>query len=68
MRKTIATPRKLSRLIRFVDLGVLPVGVAAQYDTDKNLVRIDKGIYDTLNLFEQSQLLFTKGDVLYSPQ
>lgn len=65
MPKKITT-RKLVRLIRFVDLGVLPAGIAAQYDADNNLVRIDKELYATLNLYEQSQLLFTKEDVHFS--
>lgn len=55
-------PKKLARVIRFVELGVLPAGIAAQYDPVQNLVRIDKPLYDTLNTFEQSQLLFAKED------
>lgn len=65
MKKEKAQPKKLARLIRFVGFGVLPAGVAAQFDTENNLVRIDKGLYDTLNVYEQSQLLFTMSDVVY---
>jgi len=59
-------PNKLARLIRFVEFGVLPAGMAAQYDADNNLVCIDKQLYDTLNIYEQSQLLFAREDVIFS--
>lgn len=62
MPKKITTP-KLSRVIRFVGLGVLPAGMAAQYDAANNLVRIDRELYDTLNIYEQSQLLFAREDI-----
>lgn len=34
------------RLKRFVDPGVLPSGVVAEFDKNKNLLRIDKAFYD----------------------
>lgn len=58
-------PIKLARLIRFVKLGDLPANMAAQYDATNNLVRIDKSLYDTLNVYEQSQLLFAREDIYF---
>ncbi len=65
MLKKTTTP-KLARLIRFVEPGVLPAGIAAQYIAATNLVRIDKELYDTLNLYEQSELMFTKEDITFN--
>lgn len=64
-KRRIPPKPKLARLIRFVGLGVLPAGVAAQYDEANNLVRIDKELFDTLNVHEQSELLFARSDVVY---
>jgi hypothetical protein len=64
--KKTMTPKQPARLIRFVDYGALPAGMAAQYDVTNNLVRIDKPLYDSLNVYEQSVLMFTKEDVHYA--
>jgi len=58
-------PKRPARLIRFVEMKDLPAGVAAQYDPIQNLVRIDKWLYDTLDVHEQSQLLFATEDVFF---
>lgn len=59
---------KYSRIIRFVDLTQMPQGYAAVYDADRNIVTIDKELFDRLNTFEQNQLLFTEADIKYLPQ
>lgn len=56
---------KWARLIRFVDLDDMPVGMAAVYDPVKNLVRIDRDLFKVLNTHEQTQLMFTEGDVVF---
>ncbi len=41
-----ATGKWTERLKRFVPPGALPAGVAAMVDEDKNILLIDKEIYD----------------------
>lgn len=54
---------KYARIIRFVNS--LPYSMAAMYDPVKNIVRIDRFVFDRLNEHEQAQLLFTEEDIRF---
>jgi hypothetical protein len=57
-------PIKRARVIRFVEPGVLPHKMAAQYDKAQNLMLVDKWLYDRLNTYYQNQVLFADNDVI----
>ena len=59
---------KWARIIRFVELGALPPSIIAQYDADKNIVRIDRELFKRLNTYEQGRVMFTEEDIKYIPE
>ncbi len=46
----------LPRIIRFVTSEVLPDNIVSYLDESKNLLRINKGIYDTLDKMVQQRI------------
>lgn len=56
--------KKLARLIRFVEPGVLPPKMAARFDEKQNLMEVDKWVFDNTNVYYQNKIIFANGDVV----
>jgi hypothetical protein len=48
------------RLIRYVDSSMLPPGVVCDFDSDTNLLRVNRELYNKLDDVGQHQVLRTR--------
>lgn len=55
---------KPTRLIRFVEPGVLPAKMAAQFDEKNNLMLVDRWVFDHTNVYYQNKIIFANSDVV----
>lgn len=54
--------KKLARIIRFVEPGVLAPKQATSYDKDKNLMLVDRWMFEHVNEHLQTGMLFANND------
>lgn len=59
---------ELARLKRFVAPGVLPPGVVAEFDKDKNLLRIDEQFYNSASRNLQTLIWRTEASLEIQPK
>lgn len=56
-----------NRLYRYVEPGVLPVGVLAELDVGTNVLRIDRECFSSLSDTQQRALMKTNKKITYAP-
>jgi len=59
---------EFARIKRFVAPGVLPRGVVAEFDKDKNLLRIDEQFYNNASNKLQHQIWRTEASLEIKPK
>ena len=60
--------RKFSLIKRFVEPGVLPAGVMSDYDEAKNILRIDRQMYNLASERQQRHIWRTLATTTYDQQ
>jgi hypothetical protein len=59
-------PGNLARIVRFVDAAALPPGIACSFDAPKNILRINREIYDMLSARDQLRLFRSQETVSFT--